>query len=143
MWEGKEWVLFHDLLSFPFLVLKKNWGEGEARLSKNPKTQCPCRARVCPGLKSCLELGGRGGRRCAVRPQMLWGLDVGDIFWTVHPSFGHLVAEIIPGALRGSAQHRNPPGSLNLLGLEVAQPQCPDRSGCTFPAYTGEFLGLA
>lgn len=73
MWEGKEWVLFRDLLSFPFVALKKNWGEGEARLSKNPKTQCPCRARVCPGSKSCLELRGRGGRRCAVRPQMLRG----------------------------------------------------------------------
>lgn len=29
-------VLFNDLLSFPFVVLNKNWGEGEALLSKNP-----------------------------------------------------------------------------------------------------------
>lgn len=29
-------VLFNDLLSFPFGLLNKNWGEGEALLSKNP-----------------------------------------------------------------------------------------------------------
>lgn len=29
-------VLFNDLLSFPFVLLNKNWGEGEALLSKNP-----------------------------------------------------------------------------------------------------------
>lgn len=30
-------VLFNDLLSFPFILLNKNWGEGEALLSKNPR----------------------------------------------------------------------------------------------------------
>ena len=29
-------VLFNDLLSFPFVLLNKNWGEGEAPLSKIP-----------------------------------------------------------------------------------------------------------
>lgn len=32
-------VLFNDLLSFPLVLLNRNWGGGEARLSKNP-AQC-------------------------------------------------------------------------------------------------------
>lgn len=45
-------VLFNDVLSFPFVLLNKNWGEGEALLSKNPRA-CAARAETCacPDLK--------------------------------------------------------------------------------------------
>lgn len=36
---GERMVLFNDLLSFPLVLLNRNWGGGEAQLSKNP-AQC-------------------------------------------------------------------------------------------------------
>lgn len=45
-------VLFNDLLSFPFVLLNKNWGERETLLSKKPRA-CAVRAEtwVCSDLK--------------------------------------------------------------------------------------------
>lgn len=42
-------VLFNDLLSFPFVLLNKNWGEGEALLSKIhvPAQDGLTKGRVC------------------------------------------------------------------------------------------------